>query len=147
MRNIRRLWIHVALQAQEAAFTAEQELSIDRPMRRVTARASLDLHCSVFKDKRTTLFRMAVDASFPCRFSQHWLIVRAVRVVAIRTLHQAFGNTMMSGQCKLGLHCRMTRKTQPRLRLAQETLIQPTVTLGNARSLGKLRLAEGGFGL
>src|SRR5262245_7435241 len=98
VRNIRSLRIDVTLQAQEAPFTPKQELPVHCAMWTVTARASLHLDCSVFIHKRASFLRMAIDASFPCCFSQHRLIVRAMRVVAIRAFHESFWNPVMRRQ-------------------------------------------------
>jgi hypothetical protein len=117
MRHIRRLRIDMTLQAQEAAFTPQQQLTIHSAVRTMASRAPLDLHCRMLEYKRSALFGMTVDASFPRCFSKHRLIVGAVCVVTVRTLHEPLGNAMMAWQRELSLNRGMTGETQSRLRL------------------------------
>ena len=147
VRNIRRQRIDVTLQTEEAPFAPQQELPVHRAMRRVTTCASLHFYGGVFKHKRSSFFRMAVDAAFPRRLSQHRLIIRAVCVVAVRAFHESFGNTVMRRQCKLRLNRRVARVTQLRLGLAQKALIQPPVLFGDSRRAREMSLSQWRFRL
>src|SRR5204862_600178 len=102
MWNIWRLRVDMALQAEESAFTPEQHLTVHCAMRTVASGTSFDLHGSVFIHKRTALLDVTIDAAFPRVLAQHRLIVRTVRIVTIRALHQSLWNPMMRRQCKLG---------------------------------------------
>jgi len=95
VRNIGRLWIHVALQTQESAFAPQQQHSINRSVRRVARRAAFSLYRRVLENVWSTLLRMAFDAGFPVRIAQHDLIPRAVGIVAVRTFHESLWNAMM----------------------------------------------------
>jgi len=87
----------------------------------------------MLKNKRAAFLRMTIDASFPRRFAEHGLVVRAMRVVAIRAFHQSFWNAVVRRQSKLRLNRRMARVTQLRLRLAQQAFSQPSIRLVDAR--------------
>ena len=99
----------------------------------------------MFKYERTTLFGVTVGADFPIRLAQHGLIVRAVWIVAVRTLHQAFGNAMMCRQCELCLNCGVALIAQLRLIKPQQALSQPAILFIDPGCTEKLRLRQGRF--
>ena len=139
--------VAMALQAEETAFTPEQELSIYRAMRSVARGAAFDFHSGMFIHERTTLLDVAIDAAFPRGLPQHGLIIRAVRIVTIRALHESFGDPVMSGQCKLGLDSRVALVTHLRLRQAQQALRQPAILFGDSRRPEELGLRDRRFNL
>ena len=108
----------------------------------MTSGAAFHLDRGVFKDEGAALFGVALDAGLPVGFLQHGLIVRAVRVVAIRAFHQAFRHAMVRGKSELRLNRGMAAIAELRLCLAQQALGDPPVLLGNSRRAEKLRLRE-----
>src|SRR4051794_35567926 len=95
-----------------------KHLGVDRPMRVVAARAAF-AQCGMFENKRSRLFPMALGAGFvPPRHGKtagrlHY--VEAVRVMALGTIHFAFGNRMMLGQVELGVDVQMALKAGLRI--------------------------------
>ena len=125
VRNVGREWIHVALETEQALFAADQEHAIDASVRRVARRTAFHFHGGVFEDKRTPLLGVTLGASLPAALSQRCAIGSAMRVVAIRAFHQAFRHAMMGRQRELCLDVAMTPETQFRLRLLEQTVVQP----------------------
>src|SRR5205814_3790919 len=75
------------------------------------------------------------------------LIICAVRVVTVRTLHQSFRHAMMRRQRKLSLNRRMTGVAQLRLGQSKKTLRQPSILFTDSRRTEKLGLRERRFDL
>jgi hypothetical protein len=130
----------VALQTELAPFAAHQQHAVSAAMRVVTTDAAFYLYGGMFVHKGAALLDVTVHASFRSWLIQAGHILRAVRIVAIRTLHQPFGNAMVLRQCKLGLNREMAGKAQRGLRLLQETVVQPTGFLGQPGHLEEMRL-------
>jgi hypothetical protein len=135
----------MTLQAEETALAPKQQIAIHRAVRSVTGCASFYLDRCVFENERTALLGMTVDACFPIRFAKHRLIVRAVRIVAVRAFHLAFRNAMMRRKRELSLNGPMAGVTQNGLRLAQHAFIQPSLFFRKPRRPEELCLRYRGF--
>src|SRR5262245_1625170 len=109
--------------------------------------ATFNLHGRMFDHKGTAFLDVTVDTNFPVCLPQHWLIVCAVSVVAVRTLHQTFWNTVVYGQCELCLNSRMALVAHAWLRQTQEALCQPTIIFFDSRCTEKLCLRKRRFNL
>jgi hypothetical protein len=106
------LRLGVALEAQ-IHVSLDEHLGVDGAVRAMTDSATFSQR-RVFEDERTRLFAMTLGATLiqtrhgqaACRFHD----VRAVRVMAIDTIHLAFEHRMMLRQMKLGAYFLMTLK-------------------------------------
>ena len=87
MRHISREWIHVTLQTQKPALSADQQILVHIPMRHMTGNAAFYLHGSMFENVWSSLLNMATDTGLPIRLSQHRRVLCAVWTVAIGALH------------------------------------------------------------
>ena len=132
----------VTLQTELAPFAAHQKHAVGAAMRIVATDAAFDLYGGMFVHKGAALLDVTVHASFRSRLVETGHILRAVRIVAIRTLHQPFGNAMVLRQCKLGLNGEMAGKAQRGLRLLQQTVVQPAGFLGQPGHLERSALAD-----
>lgn len=94
----------MALQAELAAFATHQKHAIGASVRIVAGNASFHFDRGMLVDKRPALLRMAIHAGFRSWLVQAGHVLRTVRVVAVRTLHQSFRNAMVVGQRKLRLN-------------------------------------------
>ena len=117
--------IHMALQAQKPGFTADQQHLVDAAVRRVARRAAFDFHGGVLEDKRPAFFDVALRAGFPAALPQRGAVRSAMRIVAVRALHRAFGNAVVRGQRELRLDVAVASVAQFRLRLDQLAFVQP----------------------
>src|ERR1700719_1290059 len=112
-------------------------------MRIVTTDAAFDLYDGVFVHKGAALFHVTVHASFRSKLVETGHVFGSVRIVAIRTLHQPFGNAMVLRQCELGLNREMAGKAQRGLRLFQEAVVQPAGFVGEPGHLKEMSLRVG----
>lgn len=126
----------VTLQTELAPFTAYQKHAVGTAMRIVTTDAAFDLYSGVFVHKGAALFHVTIYAGFRTGLVEAGHIFRSVRIVAVRTLDQPFGNAMVLRQSELGLNREMACKAQRGLRLFQEAVVQPT---GFVRQPGHLK--------
>jgi len=132
----------VALQTQQALLAADQEHAIDASVRRVARRAAFHFYGRVLEDKGSTLLGVTLGAGFPAALSQCCAIGSAMRVVAISALHQAFRHAMMGRQRELCLDITVTAKTQLRLRLLKQTVVQPARLFGQFRHGKEIGLSD-----
>ena len=95
-------------------------LGTERVARSVTGRTAFDFHRGVFEDKRSSLFDVALRAGLPAALPQRGPVGSAVRVMAVRAFHGAFGNAVMGGQRELGLNVAMASVAQVHLLRASE---------------------------
>ena len=130
----------VALQAELTAFAPHQEHPVATAMRVVAGDAAFHFHSGMFIDERTPFFDVTIHTGFRARIIQAGKILRAVRVVAIRALHQAFRNTMMIRQREFGLHGLMACEAERWFRLLQQAVVQPARLVGDLRQLEEMRL-------
>jgi hypothetical protein len=136
VRNLRlRVKSGVALQAQLAAFAPHQKHAIGTSMRVMAGNASFDFYGRVLEYKRPALLHVALDAGFRSRIVQARHVSRAMRIVAVRTLHQTFRNAVVLGQRKLRLNGLMACEAQSRFREFEQTVMPPA---GVIREMGKL---------
>jgi hypothetical protein len=91
-------------------------------MRNVAGRASFDFHRLMLKDERTLFVGVAGEADGILRRRGPHLLrtYRAVGIVAIRTLHQAFIYTMAKWHLELRLLLQMAGVTKLRLSFHQQ---------------------------
>jgi hypothetical protein len=85
---------------------------------------------------------MALSTGFGGRFDEARWIQSAVRVVAIRTLHQPLGHSMMNGLRELTLYGQVTRVAQLRLCTLHQTVFQPPNLFRSLGNLEKMRLGQ-----
>jgi hypothetical protein len=138
MRNIRREGIHVALEAEEAAFAPHKQHPCHCSVRTMAGDAAFDLHGRMLENVRPALLGMTVDAPFPVRFAKHRLVAGSMRTVAVRTFHQAFRNAVVTRQRELRLNNAMACETKLGLRPSQQITAQPSGLLvwsGNVKEL------------
>jgi hypothetical protein len=93
----------VALQAKHVNVTEFQHVRIRRTVRQVAGRAPFHFHGGVFVNERTVLIHMAFVANGILSGSHAYLLGldRAMYVMAISALNQAFVDTMMKRHGKL----------------------------------------------
>ena len=115
MRHVRRLGIHVALQAGETSLAPDQQHARHAAVWNVAGGATFHFHDRVLEKEWAALLDMTACTPFPIGLAQHRLVASAMRAVAVRTFHQAFGNAMMAWQRKLSGDDAVTGKTKFRL--------------------------------
>src|ERR1700686_1901599 len=130
----------VALQAELAAFAPHQQHVVGATMRIVAGNATLHFHRGMLEDKRPALLHMALDAGFPRWIVQAGEVLRAVGIVAVRTLHQSFGNPMVVGQSKLRLNGQVAGEAKRRFGLLEQTVVKPAGVVGKAWQLKEIGL-------
>lgn len=130
----------VTLQTELAPFAPHQKHAVGAAMRIVTTDAAFYLYGGMFVHKGAAFFHVTVHASFRSKLVETGHVFRAVRIVAVRTLHQPFGNAMMLWQGELGLNGEMAGKAQRRLRLFQEAVVQPAGFVGQPGHLKEMSL-------
>ena len=141
MRNLcLRVKAGVTLQTELAPFTTHQKHAVGAAVWIVTTDAAFDLYSGMFVHKGTALFHVTVHASFRGKLVETDHVFRAVRIVAIGTVDQPFGNAMVLRQCELGLNREMAGKAQGGLRLFQEAVVQPAGFVGEPGYLKEVRL-------
>ena len=111
------------MQTELARFAAYQKHAVGAAMWIVTTDAAFDLYGGVFVHKGGALFHVTIYAGFRTGLVEAGHVFRSVRIVAVRTLDQPFGNAMVLRQCELGLKAEMAGKAQRGLRLFQETVV------------------------
>src|ERR1700722_14416373 len=84
--------VYVALQVEEALFGAYQQRAIDAAVRCVASDAALNLGCWMLENKWSAFFRVSLNASLGTVAHQFGAVGGAVRIVAVRAVHGAFGN-------------------------------------------------------
>src|ERR1044071_630034 len=89
--------VAVALNAKLRNVIALEEFGITRAVRVVAARAAFDLRGRVFKHERPLFVCVALEAGSIRAYGKPrlFLLEPSVRVVAVRTFHNAFKNLMM----------------------------------------------------
>ena len=144
MRNLNlRVIAGVTLQTELAPFTTHQKHAVGAAMRIVTTDAAFYLYGGRFVHKGAALFHVTVHASFRSKLVETGHVFRSVRIVAVRTLHQPFGNAMVLRQCELGLNAEMAGKAQRGLRLFEEAVVQPAGFVGQPGHLKEMSLRIG----
>jgi len=134
----------MALQAQQSLLTALQQEVVHTSVGSVARRTTFHPHDRVLINKRAALLHVAADAGLPIGLGQLEVIHGAVRVVAIRTLHETLGNPMMFRQRELRLHGPVAGIAKLRLRLLQQAVRQPGILFvqpgdGEEGGLGRLK--------
>ena len=134
-------WIYVALQAQKALLTAYQQHAIDAAVRRVASDAAFDLRCRMFENKRSAFFHVALSASLRTVAHEFGAVGCAVRIVAVRAVHGAFGNAMVCGKGELRLDVSMASVTQFWLWFDELAIGEPMGLFRKLRHVKKLPCA------
>ena|SRR5579872_5309582 len=117
-------------------------------MRGVTGDATLNLRGGMFKDERPPLFDVALNASFRPALHEFGAVGTTVRIVTVRAFQGAFGDTVMRGQCELGLDITVALVAEFGLGLYQLAAVQPAVLLRQFRNVEEIALGGAdGFGL
>jgi len=112
----------VALQAQQIDVAHAQHVRVGSAVRNVAGRAAFDLHGLVLEDKRSLFVSVAGEANrVLCGRRAHLLRSRrAVRIVAIGALHQAFVHPMVKGHFELRFLLQMAGVAKLWLLLGQQ---------------------------
>ena len=137
----------MTLKTKFASFPSDQHHAVDAAVRIVTGDASFQLSRRMVVDKGAVLFHMTLRAGLRYGANQIGSVGSAVRVVAIRTLHRSFRNSMMHGQRELRLYRSVTGVTELRLRRLQQTVSKPLHIVRTGNDLEKLRLSRREFAL
>ncbi len=124
----RRLWrdfvrnARMTFKAQLTDLWTLQHLWIRRSMRRVACGASLYLQRPMFKNERTLLIGMALNARRVGSEGQLCLfgLKAAVRIVTVATVHRSLQDFMSEWLAKLGLDLGVTRYAKFRLTGSQQ---------------------------
>ena len=98
MRHLRGVKFRVAFQTKLAPLAAHQKHTVVAPMRIVASGAAFHLNRRMFVDKRSALLHVALHAGFRSSAHQAGCIYAPMRIVAVRTLHQPFGDAMVNWQ-------------------------------------------------
>jgi hypothetical protein len=130
----------MTLQAKLTALTPNQKHAIGTSVRIVAGHAAFDFYRRMFEHKRPALLHMALDAGFRSGISEARCIPRAVRVMAVRTLHQAFWNTVMLRLRELCLDRLMAGEAERRLGQFEQTVVPPTVFFCELGQVEKIAL-------
>ena len=91
----------MTLKAKLAGFAPDKQHTIRGTVRAVARNTALYLRGGVLVHIWPSLFDVALNAGFRLSLHKTRWIKRSVRVVAIRTLHQSFGHTVMHRLRKL----------------------------------------------
>ena len=103
MRHLRGVKFRMAFQAKLATLAPHQQHPVVAPVRIVARRAAFHFHRGMLVDKRPALLHVALHAGFRSCANQAGCIDAPVRIVAVRTLHQPFGNAVVHRQMKISL--------------------------------------------
>jgi len=95
----------------------------------------------MFMQEGTALFGVAAGADLEVGFLELGALQGSVGIVAISTLHEAFGNPVMRRKSELRLNLFVTTEAQLGLSIAQQALGQPA-RLGGPRG----EIEEAGLG-
>src|SRR5678809_980276 len=131
----------MALQAQLPAFSSNKQHPVSGPVRIVTRRAPFDFRCRVFVNKRSTLLDVTLSTGLRCCLDETRRVQCAVSVVAVRTLHQSFWNTMVSGLRDLSSSGGMTGVGDVGVGAFVQAVFKPSVIVRSLRHLEDLLLA------
>ena len=115
----------VALQAKLSSLASYQEHPVGVAVRVVARGAALHFDRRVLEYERTAFLRVAVHAALEIRLVQARMVQRTMWVVAIRALRQSFGHAVVHWLGKFCLHIAMAVEAQHRLRLFEQTAVQP----------------------
>src|SRR5438309_4757034 len=112
----------VALEAEQVHLAYPQETGICGAMRRVTTGAAFGFHRHVFIDERPLFVGMAFEANLVSIGKCPDLAKggRAMGIVAVAALHQAFVDAVVIGLAKVSLGSRVTAVAQSGLCLNQQ---------------------------
>jgi len=130
----------MTLQAKCAALSSHEKVPIDAAVRIVTSHAATCDAGWMFVQERTALLVMTSFTRLGRIADQACGIRSAVRIVAIRTLHQTFRNPVMYRQCKLRLYRSVAGIAKCRLRRFQQAVLQPLRLGRRGVDLKNLRL-------
>src|ERR1700681_3566773 len=109
--------IHMTLQTQKPGFPPDQQHLVDAAVGRVTSSTAFNFYGGVLEDIWPAFFNVALRAGFPAPLPQRGAVRSAMRIVAVRALHCAFGDAVVRGQRELRLDVAVTSVAQFRLRL------------------------------
>ena len=130
----------MALKAQLTAFPPNQQHSIGGTVRAMARNASFHFRCRMLMHVGSTLVDMALHAGFGLGLNETGRIQRSVRAMAIRALHQAFGDPVMHRLRELAANRRMARITKVRLGGFQQAACEPSRLVRALRNLEEVRL-------
>ena len=135
----------VTLQAELPAFPPHQHQAIGAAVGIVADHAAFHPHGRVLINVGPAFFHVALDAGLPVGGIQAGAIDAAVRVMTVRTLHQALRHPVVHRQGELRLDVAMAGKAQIRLGLLQQAAVQPAHRFGKLRHLEEscLRVRQG----
>ena len=130
----RRLGVEagVALEAEHPAFAPHQHEVIGAAVGIVTDHTAFHPHRRVLIDVGPAFFNVALDAGFPVGGVQAGTIDATVRVMAIRTLHQALGHPVVYRQGELRLDVAMAGEAQIRFGFLEQTAVQASAPFQEA---------------
>jgi hypothetical protein len=117
----------VALNADSPHVTIQEKKAIGRPVRLVASAAPLELYRRVFEDPGSSLLGMASKTYINVEFvpsPQTWPGSRAVRGVAVRTMHGALQNFVVCREMEPGLDFQVAGKAKVGLFFLQEVFLQ-----------------------
>lgn len=134
----------MTLKAKLAAFAPDQQHTIRGTVRIVARNTALYLRGRMLVHIGPSLFDVALNAGFRLRLHKTRRIQRSVRVVAIRTLHQSFRNTVMHRLRKLPANRCVARIAEVRLRGFQQAARKPARFIRELRYLEKVWLRRRG---
>src|SRR5450631_4044990 len=100
-------------------------MGVGAAVRSVAGGAAFHLNRRMLIEVRATLLVVAVDAALKVWLVQTGPIQRTVRIMAVSTLHQSLRHAMVDRQSELRLHRAVAAEAQRRLRLLQQTAMQP----------------------
>ena len=130
----------MALQAELPAFAPDQKHAVGAAVRIVAGDASFDFHRRMLEYERPALFDVAIHAGFRARLVEGGHVLRTVRVVAVRTLHQPLGNAMVFGLRELRLHRLVAVVAQGGLGALEHAVMPPAIFIGDLRKLEEVAL-------
>jgi len=130
VRHVDVFGADVTREAKEPGLGSLQQVLVHASVRGVANRASFHLHGGMFMGKGSTLFNVTGNAG----------LIRAGLFQ-----HQTLGNTVVVGQCKLGLNRAVARNAKFRLRFFQQAFVEPTSFFHELRRRNKVRLWQRGL--
>ena len=133
----------MALETQESLLATLQQEVVHTSVGAVASNATLHSYRGVFENERPALLNMAFDAGLPMRLGQLEMVQVAVRIVAVRALHETLRDPVMFRQRKLRLDGAMTTEAKVRLSLLEQTLVEPAIIFGQLRHREECRLRRG----
>ena len=124
------------------AFSPHQHEVIGAAVGIVADHAAFHPHGGVLINVGPAFFDVALDAGLPVGGVQAGAIDAAVRVMTVRTLHQALRHAVVHRQGELGLDVAMAGKAQIRLGFLQQAAVQPAHCFRKLRHLKESRLGQ-----